>query len=65
MNSNKMQEDSNPNCGGAREKVVQAYLGDPPSWKERVGYGQRWSSFFRVKRLFGKGGPGCEVCAEW
>jgi hypothetical protein len=38
----KVREDSNPNCGGAREEVVRAYLKDPPGWKERVGYGQRW-----------------------
>ncbi len=38
----KVREDSNPNCGGAREEVVRAYLKDPPGWKERVGYGERW-----------------------
>jgi hypothetical protein len=38
----KVREDANPDCGGAREEVVRAYLQDPPGWKERVGYGQRW-----------------------
>jgi hypothetical protein len=38
----KVREDANPNCGGAREEVVRAYLQDPPGWKERVGYGRRW-----------------------
>jgi len=30
----KVREDSDPNCGGAREEVVRAYLKDPPGWKE-------------------------------
>jgi hypothetical protein len=37
--------------------VVRAYLQDPPGWKERVGYGQRWmvGTFFSgFKRLFGE-----------
>jgi hypothetical protein len=38
----KVREDANPNCGGAREEVVRAYLQDPPGWKKRVGYGRRW-----------------------
>ncbi|MGQ9733975.1 MAG: IS5 family transposase, partial [Candidatus Bipolaricaulia bacterium] len=38
----KVREDSNPSCGGQREEVVRAYLKDPPGWKERVSYGQRW-----------------------
>jgi hypothetical protein len=38
----KVREDANPDCGGAREEVVRAYLQDPPGWKERVGYGRRW-----------------------
>lgn len=50
----KVREDSNPNCGGKREEVVRAYLKDPPGWKKRVGYGQRWSSFSGFKRLFGE-----------
>jgi hypothetical protein len=53
----KVREDSNPNCGGEREEVVRAYLQDPPGWKERVGYGQRWvaETFFSgFKRLFGE-----------
>ena len=53
----KVREDSDPNCGGAREEVVRAYLKDPPGWKERVGYGQRWMAetfFSGFKRLFGE-----------
>ena len=38
----KVREDSNPSCGGVRGEVVRAYLRDPPGWKERLGYGQRW-----------------------
>ncbi|MGQ9734390.1 MAG: transposase [Candidatus Bipolaricaulia bacterium] len=37
-----VREDYDPNCGGQREEVVRAYLKDPPGWKERVSYGQRW-----------------------
>lgn len=36
---------------------MRAYLQDPPGWKERVGYGQRWmvGTFFSgFKRLFGE-----------
>lgn len=50
-------EDSNPNWGGKREEVVRAYLKDPPGWKKRVGYGQRWMAetfFSGFKRLFGE-----------
>ena len=39
------------------EEVVRAYLKDPPGWKERVGYGQRWMAetfFSGFKRLFGE-----------
>lgn len=36
----EVRGDSDPNCGGAREEVVQAYLKDSPGWKERVDYGQ-------------------------
>jgi len=53
----KVREDSNLNCGGARGEVARAYLRDPPGWKERVGYGQRWMAetfFSGFKRLFGK-----------
>jgi transposase len=53
----KVREDANPDCGGAREKVVRAYLKDPPRWKERVGYGRRWMAeafFSGFKRLFGE-----------
>ena len=52
-----MREDSDPNRGGAREEVVRTYLKDPPGWKERVGYGQRWMAetfFSGFKRLFGE-----------
>lgn len=53
----KVREDSDPNCGGAREEVVRAYLEDPPGWKERVGYGRRWMAeafFSGFKRVFGE-----------
>jgi len=53
----KVREDSDPNCGGAREEVVRAYLKDPPGWKKRVGYGRRWMAetfFSGFKRLFGE-----------
>ena len=53
----KVRKDSNPNCGGAREEVVSAYLRDPSSWKEKVGYGKRWmveTFFSSFKRLFGE-----------
>lgn len=53
----KVREDSNPNCGGAREEVVRAYLRDPPGWKKQVEYGQRWMAetfFSGFKRLFGE-----------
>lgn len=53
----KVREDSNPHCGGAREKVVRTYLKDHPGRKERVGYGQRWMAetfFSGFKRLFGE-----------
>ncbi|MCL0039112.1 IS5 family transposase [Dehalococcoidia bacterium] len=53
----KVREDSNPNCGGQREEVVQAYLRGPPEWKKQVGYGQRWMAetfFSGFKRLFGE-----------
>lgn len=36
---------------------MRAYLKDPPGWKERVGYGQRWMAetfFSEFKRLFGE-----------
>jgi hypothetical protein len=52
-----VREDSNSECGGAREEVVRAYLKDPPGWKERVGYGRRWMAetfFSGFKRLFGE-----------
>ncbi len=53
----KVRGDSDPNCGGTREEAVRAYLKDPPDWKERVGYGQRWMAetfFSGFKRLFGE-----------
>jgi transposase len=37
--------------------VVRASLKDPPGWKKRVGYGQRWRAetfFSGFKRLFGE-----------
>jgi len=30
----KLRGEFDPNCGGAREEVVRAYLKDPPGWKE-------------------------------
>jgi len=45
----KVRGDSDPNCGGAREEVVRAYLKAPPGWKERVGYGRRWLNLFRIQ----------------
>ena len=51
----KVRKDSNPNCVGAREEVVLAYLRDPSSWKEKVGYGKRWMAetfFSSFNRLF-------------
>lgn len=51
----EVREDSGPNCGGAPEEAVRAYLQDPPGRKERVGYGRRWmaESFFSgFKRPF-------------
>ncbi|MCR4405231.1 MAG: transposase, partial [Candidatus Acetothermia bacterium] len=53
----KVREDSHPNCGGKRGEVVRAYLKDPPGWKKRVGYGQRWMAetfFSGFKRMFGE-----------
>ena len=53
----KVRENSDPNCGGVREGVVRAYLRDPPGWKKRLGYGQRWMAetfFSGFKQLFGE-----------
>lgn len=53
----KVREDSDPNWGGAREEAVRAYLTAPPGWKERVGYGRRWTAetfFSGFKRLSGE-----------
>jgi transposase len=53
----KVREDSDPNCGGAREEVVRAYLRHPAGWKKQVGYGRRWMAetfFSGFKRLFGE-----------
>jgi len=43
---------ANPDCEGAREEVVRAYLKDPPGWKERCGLWVEVGGRERCKRIF-------------